>query len=213
MKTTNLYISVLILIASMGLTACNGVESKNAPSQGESTQASLDTIQLDSLDPQLDDMELKLADATKEINALSLISISGISGSTGAEAKAQSLADKIAEVLNKVIDVVEKVAAKKAELRTKINDVVAKLDPTLPNYAELKKRADEMLAYLDKLDAEIKKVHAALIAKIDSKVSMIDVAVGKMSPNSPVTWIVTAVWQTVRVKIVEARDRLAAIKL
>lgn len=212
MKKQNLSLFVLLVVASLGLSACNGAESKNS-SQGETTQASLEAIQLESLDPQLDELESKLFDANTELNALSILNLSALAGSTGAEAKAQSLADKISEILNKLVGVVEQVAAKKKELRDKINAVVAKLDPAMPNYAQLKKRADEMLAYLDKLDVEIKKVHTQLIAKIDSKIAAIDLAVSKMNPNSPLTWIVSLVWQTVKVKVVEARDKLAAVQL
>jgi chromosome segregation ATPase len=213
MKKTNLNLFVLLVVASLGLSACNAPESNNSSSQGETAQASLNAIQLESLEPQLDELESKLFDANAEINALTLLNLTNVAGGTGAEAKAQGLADKISEVLNKFVGIIEQVAAKKKELRDKINAAVAKLDPAMPNYAELKKRADEMLSYLDQLDAQIKQLQTQLIAKIDQKIAAIDLAVSKMSPNSPVTWIVSLVWQTVKVKVVDARNRLATIQI
>ena len=205
-KSTLLSFSLVAVL--VGLSGCKAPESSSASVDPEQ---SLNSIQLENLEPQIDEMEVRLAAATKEINQLSVLGLSTLSSSTGTQA--QGLADKLSQVFNRLTDVIKQLVAKKNELKVQIESISAKLDLQNPQHVKLKEKIDRMLAYLNDLDNHLRNLQTQLITKIDAKVAQIDAALLKMDPNSPLTWIVQVAWPIVKEKVVLARDQLAAIQI
>lgn len=210
MKVTKTISTSLALCLALGLTACGkGYSSRG--SDGSASQ-SLSQVNMESLEPEIATLETDMASAQSEIGKLSILSLTTSTPGTAATT-GTSIQDKITQALDKVIAAINTVVAKKKEIRAKIEGIAAKLDPNNAEHVKIRAKIDEMLSYLDQLDAKLVQVRATVVNTIDAKVLQIDEALAKLSASNPVTIIASIAWGTLKTKIVELRDKIAAIQL
>lgn len=212
MKTTQTITTTLALFLALGLTACGqGYASKG--SQKPTASQSLSTVDMTSLEPEIESLENEMAEADTNIRALSLLNLTSSTPSTAATAANQSIGDKITAALDKVVAAINKVVVKKNEIRAKIVGISAQLDPNNAEHVKLKAKIDEMLSYLDQLDAKLVQLRGNLVSLIDAKVVTIEAAILKLGASNPLTIIAQIAWGTLKPKVIELRDKIASIQL
>lgn len=212
MKTTQTLTTTFALFLALGLTACGqGYSSKG--SQAPTAAQSLNTVDMTSLEPEIESLENEMAEADTNIRALTLLNLTTSSPSASAAGANQSIGDKITAALDKVVVAINKVVVKKNEIRAKIEGIAAQLDPNNAEHAKLKAKIDEMLSYLDQLDAKLVQLRGNIVSLIDTKIATIESAILKLGASNPLTIIAQIAWGTLKPKVVELRDKIASIQL
>lgn len=215
MNTKRIIAAFLIVAMGMTTTACNETSkgfatagTTTGSNEGSSTgeAPALEELKLDELDADIDAMEKAMSDVLLEITNLSILNLAS-SSSNGVDDKVAGGIRKLFDGLNKGVD---KVKAKSAELRAKVNVQLAKLDPLNPLHIALVMKLADLNKYLDRLDAQIADAVQRIVDLVDDKVADIDRSVAKLDPKNPLSVIAMIYWAKIKQAIVESNAELAA---
>jgi hypothetical protein len=162
-------------------------------------------VDMSKLDAELDQMELEVSRLEKEVEGLDILRFSQSSGGSQ-----ESLNKEMRKLFEKLLVAVGRVKAQKDELKQKVRDRLAKLDPTNPLHVPVILRVQEALQYLDRIDGFLAEAVSSIVEKLDQVVARLDRKVAELDPKNPLTWIVMANWEQVKIVILEYRAKLLA---
>lgn len=206
----------LAMGVGLSTTACNETVgtpasvdnggNNSSGNNGDNSAPQIEDIDMDALNAELDELEKVLADLQNEISRIQLPVSSG--------PRAQGLDDSIDKGIRKLFDAllsgIDKVDAKVAELRAKVNEQLAKLDPMNPLHLVLLYKLQDYLKYMDQLEAQVKGAYQRVVDLIDDKVADIDRKIAGMDQSNPLTFIAWIYWNQMRMTIMEYRAQIAA---
>lgn len=207
---------VCLLGIGTSLAACsNGLQSKGVslasnPGQdtlgGGGTPTQPEDIQIDTkaVEEAAADAEQALVEAEAAISDLldanGNIKIFSLGASSAeAEVEAQFIADKLEEVLGRVLEKLQIVPQTFDKARSKLTDAMSKLDPTNPAHQAAIDKIMMLMEKLDQLQARVRTVTAMVADKIDFVMDKVDALLARLGSN-PLTAIL--LFEVERVKMV-----------
>jgi hypothetical protein len=205
---------VLITLLGFAVTGCNEFEAsqalRNADASGELNAPAPGGGEVDmkALNAELDVLDLSLLDVENEIAKIDLPYLIGQGAGTGAQ---ESLSKNLRGIFNKVHAAVLAVEGRVGDLRTQINERIAKLDPANPLHFVVIMKLREALTYLDDLEAKISSSMDILVGKLNDMLKNVGDKVAQMDPKKPASWVVAYLWEQIKAEVVEFRDKLDAI--
>ena len=203
---------LLVLVAgiSFGIMGCNGYEAAKAIDVGSSGlgDGKVDTeVNMEALNKDLGDVELSVTDIEAEMGKIDIPYLSA-GDTTGVS---QGLDKSMRKMFEKLLLAAQGAFDKVSVLRTEVNSRIAKLDPSNPLHMLALVKLNEVLAYLDQLEARLGDTYRELVGKIEGLVTSIDEKISKMDSKSPLTWAVMIYWQKIKLVVLEYRDKLLAV--
>jgi hypothetical protein len=209
MNSKRIIAAVMVAAMGMSTTACNENTGFASPGTNDSAlNGGIEDIDTASLDADLDEVEKAMADVQSEV---SNISVFGMQSASTAQSKSidQTLDEGIRKAFDALISGVDKAKAKAAELRAKVNVNLAKLDPLNPLHIMLVMKLQEIMTYLDRMDAEISAAVSRVVTLVNDKVADLDAKIAALDPKNPLSIIAMIYWAKLKATILECNAKLA----
>ena len=186
--------------------ATNADKLNSSSSQTSSGQVAVD-IDMESLNKNLDDLEVSIAEVE---NQMSKVNVSFLSGQVPSGSQ-KGVVSELKTVLDRLVTVATLAFSKVDELRAQIDVQLAKLDPANPLHQAALLKLNEALTYLDALEVQLRDRFKLLVSQIGKVVKSIDDRIAAMDPKNPLTIGLSILWGQVRAIILDFEARLLAI--
>lgn len=182
---------LIFLFLTIFLTACGqGLEIKTLEKNISDSNVELTDLEVSSLKA-MEDLE-------SEIYALEQSEFSDLQNPGTSLSKLNSFKKSLGFKLDGIVDAIKKLKEKTTDLRKKINDYIAILDPNDPNQNALIERLKELLKRLDVIEAKIDDVIAILQSKLDFIDEIFDRLIDRLDPTNPKDILLRLVIEAIR---------------
>lgn len=184
----NLLISIFLTIF---LTACGQGFDVASLEKGVG-EASVELTEIEKIT--LND----IASIENDIATLESIDFSEFDSPNVSLSQLKSLKKTLGLKLDGITDSIKKLKAKIVDLRAKINDYIAILDPNDPNQQQIIERLKALLVKLDQVDAVIDQVIDLLQTQLNIIDQIFDRLIDRLDPSNPSHILIRLVIEAIR---------------
>lgn len=209
MKQQGLKLFILMTGLSLSLVGCNefqpGANGQAANSSFSDSVGDVDNgaVDMEALNKELDELEASMSEVQAELNKIDIPLLVG-----GSQSTSQSIDKKLRSLFDKLVGAVSKVFVKTGELRQRVQERMAKLDPMNPLHIMAIMKLNEALAYLDQLESRLGDQVIALASQFDNLIAKVEKKILDMDQSNPLTWVVMIYWQQIKLVILEYKQKL-----
>lgn len=112
--------------------------------------------------------------------------------------KIKALKSSLGSKLDDIVKKIEAFKLKISELRSKINDYIAILDPNDPNQQQIIERLQELLLKLDQIEQKIDMLIDIIKTKLDFIDQIFDELIARLDPSNPMHMFIRIAIEAIR---------------